>query len=290
MKYYEVNFSISTPSDSLSDDVRDVVAALAGEAGFETFEETEQGLRGYVQQSLFDEEALKAQLQLLPFDGAQVSYTITEAEHRDWNEVWEEQGFEPICVGSRIIIHDGRHLPLANSDELLIEINARMAFGTGNHATTRLMGEAIATQPLDGCTVLDCGTGTGILAIIALKCGAVKAVGYDIDQWSVENAIHNATVNQVADRFSVLQGDATLLKTIDSTFDLITANIHRNILLADMPAICKKLKPGGKLLLSGFYTADIPMLSQRAATFGLTTTAVSEEQSWACMTLETIGQ
>ena len=136
MKYYEVEFTLSP----ISADACDLLAALAGEAGFETFEETENGLKGYVQQALFDEEALKTALDDFPFDGITITYAIREAEDEDWNEQWENEGFEPIIIPPSIIIHDGRHLPTEVSSNLLeIEIDAKLAFGTGTHETTRMV-------------------------------------------------------------------------------------------------------------------------------------------------------
>ena len=132
--------------------------------------------------------------------------------------------------------------------------------------------------------VLDCGTGTGILSICALKLGATEAVGYDIDEWSVDNARHNAVINQVDDRFTSLQGDASiLLNKVEGMFDLVMANINRNILLADMETFRKKMADGAKLILSGFYTEDCQMLIDKAQTLGLKLTKQKEDQNWACL-------
>jgi ribosomal protein L11 methyltransferase len=131
--------------------------------------------------------------------------------------------------------------------------------------------------------VLDCGTGTGILSICALKLGATEAVGYDIDEWSVDNARHNAVINRVDDRFTSLLGDATILNKVEGTFNLVLANINRNILLADMPAFRQKMAPGATLILSGFYTSDCPMLIDKAATLGLTLQKQKEDHDWACL-------
>ena len=130
---------------------------------------------------------------------------------------------------------------------------------------------------------MDCGTGTGILSICALKLGAKEAIGYDIDEWSVDNARHNAVINRVDDRFTSLLGDATILNKVEGTFDLVLANINRNILLADMPAFKQKMAPGATLILSGFYTADCPMLIEKAATLGLTLQQQKEDHDWACL-------
>jgi len=285
MKYFEVKFTINP----VSEDACDLLAALAGEAGFETFEETPDGLNGYVQQSLFNETALQAALQDFPFQDVTISYEVRPAEDRDWNEQWEQEGFEPIVVSNRLVIHDGRHLPEAPlpSDSLAVEIDARQAFGTGTHETTRMVCSTLLhLAPLNGLKVLDCGTGTGILSICALKLGAASATGYDIDEWSVDNARHNAVINQVDDRFTSLLGDASILNKVEGSYDIVMANINRNILLNDMPAFRSKMADGSTLILSGFYTADIPLLAKRAAETGLRITGKKEDNEWACITLQ----
>ena len=308
MKYYEVTFTLNP----YSTDACDVLAALAGEVGFETFMETETGLTGYVQQALFDESALQEALTDFPFEGVSIDYDVHEAEDKDWNEQWEQEGFEPIVVkrkeerkerkeesGKRkeicpaIVIHDGRHLPEVIPEEAItIEIDAKLAFGTGTHETTRMVCSALLSYLFPLSTfhfplrVLDCGTGTGILAICALKLGAKEAIGYDIDEWSVDNARHNAVINQVDDRFTSLLGDVNILKEVEGTFDLVMANINRNILLADMPLMHQKMAPGSRLILSGFYTADIPLLTEKAQSLGMTLIAQQEDNDWACLVFQ----
>ena len=279
MKYFEVEFTINP----MSVDASDLLADLALEAGFETFEEAENGLKGYVQQSLFDEDALRSCIADFPIDGISIIYNVREAEDRDWNEQWEQEGFEPIIIPP-LAIHDGRHLPEVES-EISIEIDAKLAFGTGTHETTRMIcKELISTVPeLEEVRVLDCGTGTGILSIAALKLGASEAVGYDIDEWSADNARHNAVINRVDERFTSLLGDASVIDTIEGEFDLVLANINRNILLADMPRFVSKMHSGSKLILSGFYTADSPLLIQKAADLGLTFVSQNQDQDWACL-------
>ena len=279
MKYYEVEFTISP----LSADAADLLASLAGEAGFETFEETETGLKGYVQQSLFSVDALRKCIEDFPFEGTSIIYNVREAEDRDWNEQWEQEGFEPIVISDQLVIHDGRHLPETDS-QVSIEIDAKLAFGTGTHETTRMICKQLIDRS-QGARVLDCGTGTGILSIVALKFGATQAVGYDIDEWSADNARHNAVINRVDDRFTSLLGDSSVLNTVDGTFDLVLANINRNILLADMPRFISKMHNGSTLILSGFYTTDVQILVDKAKTLGLSLVFQDSDQDWECIVL-----
>ena len=293
MKYYEVNMTIQP----CSQDAQDLLAALTAEAGLETFEETETGLKGYAQQVLFDEDALQQTLAAFPIEGVTISYTVSEAEDKDWNEQWEQEGFEPIIIESdkrevisdkcsAIVIHDGRHLPTHLSpltSHLSIEIDAHMAFGTGTHETTRMICRQLLDMDLKGKRVLDCGCGTGILGICALKLGATSCVGYDIDEWSTDNTRHNAVINQVDDRLEPLCSDATLLNNFAAEFDLVMANINRNILLQDMEQFVRVMAPGATLILSGFYQSDCQMLEAKAQTLGLHLSCIKNDGDWACM-------
>ena len=305
MKYYKTIFHISAP-EGLFQDAIDITSALAGEAGFESFEDCEEGLCGYVQQPLFDRSMLEQLLSDFPLPSCNVTFSVEEAEYRDWNEQWEEEGFEPIVVSSTmpdgsnktLVIHDGRHLPSDNSQlsvlnsQFSIEIDAKMAFGTGTHETTRMIVGELLNMDLSGKHVLDCGTGTGILSIVALKLGAAHATGYDIDEWSADNARHNAVINRVDERFTSLLGDATLLDTIATTpdglpsgFDLVLANINRNILLADMPRFRQQMRPGATLILSGFYTSDVPLLTEKAQSLGLKVIKQNTDDNWTCLVI-----
>ena len=277
MKYFEVEFTILP----YSADASDVLAAMAGEVGFETFEETETGLKGYIQQSLYDASSLQTVIEDFPFESITISYEVKEAEDRDWNEQWEQEGFEPIIIADNLMIHDGRHLPDITPD-ITIEIDAKLAFGTGTHETTRMICSTLLELHPKG-RVLDCGTGTGILSICALKLGAKEAIGYDIDEWSADNARHNAVINQVDDQFTSLLGDASILNKVEGTFDLVMANINRNILLNDMPQFVSKMNAQAILILSGFYTDDCQLLIEKAQTFGLTLQQQKEDQQWACL-------
>ena len=296
MKYYEIEFTIKSCNKSnafltdgeeelLMENVKDVIAACAGDVGFESFEDTGCTLKGYIQTDLFDKEALDTLLENLPFENISIITDIKEAENKDWNETWENEGFPPIIIGSRCVIHDGRHIPTDINCDIRIEIDARMAFGTGTHETTRMVLSELFECCPQGKSVLDCGCGTGILGIAALKCGAEKVVGYDIDEWSVENTHHNAIINNVEDRYTTILGNASILDKVYEKYDIVVANINRNILLADMPSFKKKMKDDGILILSGFYITDIPMIKNKVESLRMKCMKSTEDNNWACVVI-----
>lgn len=285
MKYFEVDFQLSP----LSQDACDILAALTADAGFESFEETQHGIRGYIQQPLLDRQALEDIVNNFPIMGTNIIYTISEAEDKDWNEQWEQEGFEPIIVGNnRLAIHDGRHLPSQPAD-ISVEIDARLAFGTGTHETTQMICEWMLDMPMKGLRVMDAGCGTGILGIVALKLKANHVTAYDIDEWSSDNTCHNAVVNRVDSQLSVYCGDASLLDSKTADYDLVLANINRNILLNDMPRFCQIMKQDAKLILSGFYTEDIPLLEARGKELGLTLTGAKNRDKWASIIMQRVN-
>ena len=286
MKYYEIEINIKPCTDS----TRAIMTALAADAGCEAFEDTKTGVMAYVQQALFDREALDDSISSFPIDETTITYKVREAEDKDWNEQWEQEGFEPIVVADKLVIHDGRHLPSAISlqpSAISIEIDAHLAFGTGTHETTRMICATLLGMNLRGKRVLDCGCGTGILGICALKLGAASCVGYDIDEWSADNTRHNAVINQVDNRLQPLCGDSSVLSGYGAEFDLVMANINRNILLADMPRFVNVMAPHSTLILSGFYETDCALLESKAQQLGLRLTATKTDSNWACMVLNT---
>ena len=291
MKYYEIEININPCTDA----TRALMTSFAADAGCEAFEDTKTGVMAYVQQTLFDQQALDESINSFPISDTTITYKVREAEDKDWNEQWEQEGFEPIVVADRLVIHDGRHLPETNhtsqfsplSSHLSIEIDAHLAFGTGTHETTRMICATLLSMNLKGRRVLDCGCGTGILGICALKLGADSCVGYDIDEWSADNTRHNAVINHVDDRLQSLCGDSSLLAAFTAEFDLVLANINRNILLADMPRFVSVMAPHSTLILSGFYETDCTLLESKAQQLGLRLTATKTDSNWACMVLNT---
>ena len=280
MKYYETEFTIKG-NDALMQDSCDLLAAMAGEAGYESFEETDCGLKGYIQQDLYDEEALKQIIGDFPFEDMTITHVTREAEYRDWNEQWENEGFSPIFITDDCVVHDGRHMPDTPA-KTMVEIDAKLAFGTGTHDTTKMVARQLIEANPEGKSLLDCGCGTGILGIIALKYGAEKVVGYDIDEWSADNARHNAVINGVGDYYDALLGDAGILDA-SLSFDIILANINRNILIADMPIWQPLLNKGGRLIVSGFYSSDVEALIAKASTLGLALESRHNDGEWECL-------
>jgi len=284
MKYLQATFHINgtniTPE--LMATASDIVSGLASEAGFESFSEEEGSLTGYVQEDLFNRELLDALLTDFPIPNISVGYDLEKAEYRDWNAAWEEEGFEPIDIDGLCIIHDKKHPVTVGEGQTEVVIDARMAFGTGTHETTQMMVDRLLHTDLKDKRVLDCGCGTGILSIVASKAGASSVVAYDIDEWSVDNTLHNAQLNG-ADNIEVLTGDIHVLSHISGVFDIVMANINRNILLADMPSMCEVLAVGGTLMLSGFYESDVAALTEEAERLGLTLQSKSSIGDWVSL-------
>ena len=284
MKYFVANFKIECEAE-LMQPARELLSAAACEAGFEAFEDTDDGLLGYVQRPMYDKEALDAAIADYMPEGAAVSYAVEEVPDQNWNQGWEDEGFEPIGVSDSLVIYDAKHTDremFAGDDGVMrIFIEARNAFGTGRHQTTRMILRRLLAMDVQGKSVLDCGCGTGILGITASRLGANPVLGYDIDEWSADNAQHNAALNGV-ENMSVMLGDASVLNNVAECFDVVIANINRNILIADMSAFRAHMKQGAQLILSGFYEADVPMIEAAAKEHGLSLCDVVTDEEWAC--------
>ncbi|MCR5433314.1 MAG: 50S ribosomal protein L11 methyltransferase [Bacteroidaceae bacterium] len=280
MKYNEIILEIKP----MKRDFADILSAWIAELGFESFVNTEKGLNAYIQRSVFDESALKSCLLSYPVPDVDITYHVTEMPDENWNQTWEEEGFKPITVGNEIVVHDSRYqVPEGTKYDILI--NPRLAFGTGSHETTRMILRTLSEMDLEGQSVVDAGTGTGILSIMALMRGAADVFAYDIDEWSVENTTENLKANNMEGRVRVRHGDAKLLEDV-SNVDLLLANINRNILLNDLPLFRKTLTKGGKILLSGFLKEDTDCLVEAAGKLDLHKVKECEEAGWAMLLLE----
>ena len=276
MRYLEFTFHTQPCTET----VNDVLCAVLGEVGFESFVEQPDGINAYIQTDLYDEAALQAAVAAFPLPDTHIRYSYTEAEDKDWNEEWEKNFFQPIVIEDRCVIHSTFHTDVPHA-EYDIVINPQMAFGTGHHETTSLILGELLESDLQDKAVLDMGCGTSILAILARMRGAKPCTAIDIDEWCVRNSQENITLNGV-DGITVCLGDASILSD-KGPFDVVIANINRNILLADMQHYVARMNPGARLLMSGFYTDDIPVIRAEAERLGLTFEGHREKNRWAAV-------
>ena len=271
--YLEFNFKIQ-PLQPWNE----ILMAELIEIGFDSFTEEYDGILGYIQKELFKEEELK-EVQLLRNPDINISYTFKEMPNINWNEEWEKN-FSPINIEDQVSIraefHENQNLP----HEIIIQ--PKMSFGTGHHATTYLMIQQMLDMDFESKTVLDMGCGTSVLAIFAKQQGAGKTVAIDIDEWSVENSIENAARNNV--ELEISQGTADNLGS--ENFDIILANINRNILISDIPTYVSILNNGGQLLLSGLCFFDVDDILEVCTAEKLTLTKKIQREEWVSLLLE----
>ncbi len=271
--YLEFNFKIK-PVQPWSD----ILMAELIEIGFDSFTEEHDGILAYIQKEFFSENELKT-LDLLNNPEVEIFYTSQEMPNINWNEEWEKN-FSPIIVEDKVSIraefHEAKNLPF----EIIIQ--PKMSFGTGHHATTYLMIQQMLDMDFKGKTVLDMGCGTSVLAIFAKMSGAAETLGIDIDEWSVENSIENAARNNVD--FKVELGTADNLGK--ESFDIILANINRNILISDIPIYVKNLNENGELLLSGLCFFDVDDILEVCNAENLKLTKKIQREEWVSLLLE----
>ena len=273
MNYIQYSFTVS-PVEPGSD----ILIALLADLGFESFTQNDNGFDAYVQEELENENLI----QKLSFEDFTYSYTKNLIPKTNWNEEWEKN-FNPVYVDDLLCIRAHFH-SITQPVKHDIVITPKMSFGTGHHDTTWLVSKTMFSIPFANTHVLDMGCGTGILAILAKKLGATKLLGIDIDDWSIENSIENANINNAYD-IEFKKGDASTLPSTQ-TFDIILANINKNVLKKDLPTYYNFLKKEGYLLLSGFFTTDIEELKLLAQKIGFTFIESYNKNEWAVIKLK----
>lgn len=276
--YYEVRLNIHP----CSEDITDLLAAFLGEIGYDSFVADEDGLNAYIPYQEYNEEALHEAIADFPIK-CEITTSVNFIAGQDWNAEWEKNYFHPIIVGNECVIHSSFHtdIPKAEYD---IVIDPKMAFGTGHHATTSQIIQSLLKLDLKGKSVIDMGTGTGILAILAAMRGANHVTGIEIDPCAYENALENIRLNSQQE-INLILGDATALETL-APVDIFIANINRNIITNDLPKYTRALKSGGTMILSGFYEHDIPTVMAVASKLGLKKLSYTTEgDNWAALML-----
>jgi ribosomal protein L11 methyltransferase len=269
MDYFELSLSVET-------DFSEILMAELAEIGFDSFIETNEGLQAYVLESEFQERSLKGLMENYA-NKTPLSYSLKKIEKQNWNKEWESN-FSPIEVLNKVYIRATFHEPAAKKFEHEIIITPKMSFGTGHHETTSQMMELQLEIDHNQKSVLDVGTGTGILAILAAKLGATKIHSFDIDEWSVENTIENIQLNDT-DLITIELGTIDSQKT--EIYDIVLANINRNILLEEIPKYATFTRD--YLLLSGFYEHDITDIQQKAEDNGLKKIKHISKNNWAAV-------
>ena len=274
MKYVEVSFSI-IPFEPWNE----IIIANLSVLPYESFMEEGEYLKAYIQEQNFDSLKLKdLVIKLNKNKEVLINYEYKNIEHQNWNYVWESH-FEPVSINDQLHILAPFH-PKDKYQGLIIEIEPKMSFGTGHHQTTFLMCEEISSLSLDGKYVLDMGSGTGVLAILAEKCGAKEILAIDIESWYVENCEENAKRNNCRKIISML-GDIIEIK--DKSFDVIIANINKNVLLGHLPSYSKCLNTSGILLLSGFFETDAEDLISAACKENLVFKSKKIKDGWTIL-------
>ncbi len=276
MDYIEVNI---VPEKAPDQEVLDTIIALLSEQPFESFAETENGVSAYMPQNLFvEKEVVETLNSIRRLVG--IKWEINSIAGQNWNKTWEEN-YRPVTIAGRCYIRAPFHSSLPEMEyEILIE--PKMSFGTAHHETTSMMIEMLLDEDVKGKDVLDMGCGTGVLAILASKMGAGNILAVDNDEWAYENALENVAKNECRN-VMVKWGDEKAIG--NQKFDLILANINRNILLLQLEHYIAALNPGGKIFLSGFYEKDIPVLLDKAKPFHYHLIKKQTKNHWAAIAI-----
>lgn len=270
MSHIKVSFSI-TPNIT---EASEILIAHLGGLDYESFVITESGFEAYIIEKDFNKSLLNDLT--TPFPDVKIKYNYETIPDQNWNKRWEENFFEPIVIGNDVIIRSSFH---KKDDKIKhdIVIDPKMAFGTGHHETTSMMIQYIIEQNFKNTTVLDMGCGTGILGILCSKLGSKQITGVDIEEWAYNNALENCKLNSVSN-MTIIQGDAAKIKK--KSFDIILANINRNILLNDISKYAEALNSKGLLILSGFYKTDLNIINNETQKNGLSHQNTKSDNNW----------
>ena len=274
MNYIKATFHIDT-----EDFIKDIFINDLAEIGFESFEQTSLGVIGYCQENIFDEKTVRQVIDNL-LSTPQVKFRIDKIEDKNWNEIWEQNFFKPINIANRVFIRSSKEKTPQGFDYEVI-INPKQSFGTGGHETTSMIISQMFDMNFTQKTVLDLCCGTAVLAILAAKMGAKNVTAIDIDKWAVENSIENIAENQVV--VKTILGDINTVK--EHKFDVIFANINRNILLDLIPFFSQMLENKGVVILSGFLEQDIEMLEQKANQHNFYISEKRIKNEWVMLTI-----
>jgi len=261
--YIQVEFK------NVSEEEAEILIARLSNGGFDGFEQDDNSLKAFISSQDFDQEWLNETI-----DKARINYAVTTITETNWNELWESS-FEPVIVDDFVAVRAHFHEPVKAVQHEII-ITPKMSFGTGHHATTYMMMEQMRGINFTGKTVFDFGTGTGVLAILAEKLGAHKIIATDIDEWSIENAEENLRRNR-CQGIEILKADSA---EMGGRFDIILANINKNIIIDNFPALAAQLVSNGTLLLSGLLAEDEPDILGKAEAFDLTLQAKKVRNNW----------
>jgi len=274
MDYIEAGITI-TPN---TQENREIVVALIADLGYDSFEDTETGVNAYIKKEDFIHAGLDLALSYIDKDVIQIHLSINLIEGKNWNEVWESN-FEPVFLNENCVVRASFH-KISPMPDIDILVDPKMAFGTGHHQTTYLAAQELFEQKLRNKTVLDMGSGTGILSILASKLGAKSIVAIDNDEDAFKSAKENIKKNKTTNIKAFL-GDAKLLAKQED-FDLIIANINRNILIRDMEYYVNVLSKKGIIMFSGYYKVDLPLILEKAKELNLKFSSYREKENWVC--------
>lgn len=275
MNYIQISFDIS-PRHPWTEIITQELANI----DFDSFTEEDQKLQAYISEENFKEERLKELIATYAGNEVNIAYEQTLIPSQNWNAVWESD-YEPVLVGKSLMIRAPFH-PIDDTFDLSIEIQPQMSFGTGHHQTTFLLSQALLDIDFKGKNVLDVGTGTGVLGILAAQLGASEVFGTDIEEGAVENAIENCERNGTKN-FKIVKGDLEVVPK--HNYDVIIANINKNVLLRHMEGYSNLIKDNGLLLLSGFFETDIQTLTEAAKNCGFDVIEIFTKEKWAVLKL-----